>query len=148
MSYIELGNTMFRGTLSAATGEVQFDLEAGAIDAVDTINIAHGAVSYSQYFDFTREAVKDQVFFSVNANIKDGEAFLEVTTFSNMLGRVYVGGVEQNRHNAIANVDALPVVVVVPLSLGVHPVELSASASGTASGWLNLRYIRYTGVNR
>ena len=145
MSFLELGATMFRGELKAATGVVKFHLSAAAIDAVDTLNIAGGSVSYSQFFTFSLPATSGQVFGRYNANIQDDEAFLEVVVYSNRLANVYVSGVLQNRHNANRNLSIFPVIVVVPLPRGIHEVALTANSSGTANGWINLRYIRRTG---
>ena len=144
MSFIELGNVMFRGELKAATGKVRFSLSASAVNAVDSINIVNGSVSYSQFFSFSRNAQSGKTFFSVNANIQDQQSFLEVVVYSNALKDVLVSNVKQNRHNANRNLMIFPVIVVVPLAKGTHPVSLTANGTGTASGWLNLRYIRST----
>lgn len=145
MSYLELGGTMFRGELKAATGNVKFHLSAGSINAVDTINIVNGAVSYSQFFTFSKTSTANSEVFSVNANIKDNDSYLEVIAYCSHLEYIYVSGVMQNKHNAYYNRKIIPVIVVVPLNKGIHKIQMTSLYNGHVDGYLNLRYVRRTG---
>lgn len=56
MSEVEFGNAIFRGTLYGASGEVEFSLDAGSVDAVKRINIKDGAIS-SNLFVYRNETI-------------------------------------------------------------------------------------------
>ena len=144
-AYTEFASTMFRGTLSAATGTVKFVLSAAAINAVNTINIANGSVTYSQFYSFSANVTHNHTLFTASGFVHDSLAMLELMTYSNRLGGIYVNGQGQNRHNAVRNVEPFPVIVVIPMSRGHYNVRLTANSSGHARGWLKMRYIRRTG---
>lgn len=148
MSYIELGNTYFRGRLEGATGVFAGTLRADKINAVDTINIARGAVTYSKIVRYQGKSVTaGQTMLEIAAEIPDDGAYVEITAQAHLGGTVTINGQARiNRNFRSSSSLIFPFVETVPLAKGTHIIRLAASSTGLSSfGVLTCRYIRKTG---
>lgn len=148
MSFVELGNTYFRGKLEGATGVFSGVLKGDRINVVDTINIARGAVTYSKIARYTgKYVVAGQAMLEILADIPDDGAYVEVTAQAHLGGTVYIDGAARvNRNFRHSGNLTFPFVETIPLSKGSHVITLTAAGSGVSSfGVLTCRYIRKTG---
>lgn len=150
MSYLELRNTMFRGTLRAATGQTQFKLTAEAINAVDTVNIGDGAVTYNTfvYTPINRNVSNGTELTRAYINIPEG-TYIEYFVASDTAAvKLYVDGVLQPTLVQFRTGRGLgvPLAGVLPLSVGVHTLVLQANQSAYCGvAYIVVRYYRSTG---
>lgn len=148
MAYIELGNVCFRGQLLGATGTFSGSLTADAIDAVDTVNIKGGAVTYSLFTRYTNKSVtKDIALLNMTVNIPDTNAYVEVLAQADRGGGVYIDEVLRPIRNFRTSANlAFPFIETILLPKGVHEIKVLAASTGVSSyGLLSCRYIRRTG---
>ena len=148
MSYIELGNVLFRGTLKGARGNAKFKLTADAINVIDTIHIAGGQLSY--YISVTsgsQTVVNNGVVLELIVDIPDEEAWLETTAYGNRTDTVTIDDVDQpNRNKALPSNFSRPFFSLNKLTKGQHSIKLIASSAGiSTSSYIFCRYIRPTG---
>jgi hypothetical protein len=147
MSFVELSNAMFRGTLKAATGAAKFKLTAQAINAVDTVNINYNQVTYDRLITYSRTyQAAGSILAAMELNIPDSSAWVEIVAHGTYAGGVSVDGSwRANRNLRAPNQPMLPFVELISLSQGQHTVQLHSSGSGASSGLILCRYIRSTG---
>ena len=148
MSFIELSNVMFRGTLKAANGEARFKLAADAINAVDTVNIGNSQCTYDFQVRFLTPYMPSEVALATAyLNVPDDGAWVEVIAFGTTAGSVYVDGVLQpNRNRRNPSQRTLPFVSLYPMAKGPHTVVLRSNKAGPTGGYIMCRYIRKTGT--
>ena len=143
MSSIELTNVLFRGRREGATGQAKFKLTAKSIDAVDTLNLKNGHVTYSYLYSYTNLATTS---FTVNLPIQDSNVYCEIIAYGEGMTNVYVNGNNQllrmGRHPSHR---PCPFCTIVGFGPGTHTVALARSTADSASGFIFARYIRRTG---
>lgn len=150
MSYIELGNVMFRGELRGATGQAKFKLLAQAIDAVDTVNIAGNQVTYSTYASYTSKSTSvGAQLLNVSINVPDTNTYVEFIAYGSGASSVRIDGVGRpNRNRRGPGYKLLPFVEILPMAAGNHTVQLISGINGTSTdGYIFCRYIRRTGTD-
>lgn len=150
MSFIEVSDAMFRGELRGANGVAKFKLTAEAIDAVDTINVAGGQVTFSYYFSYGSKSVTSGGESLVaTIDVPDSSAFIEIISYGHGASSVRVNGVDRlNRNLRSPSFECLPFVEVVELPKGIHTISLISGFTGTSSfGYILCRYIRRTGLD-
>lgn len=147
MSYVELDNVMFRGTLKGATGKAKFKLTAQAIDAVDSVNINYDQVTYNKLFTYERaNQTSGSTLVTAILQIPDDEAWVEIIAYGDRASYVSVNGVGRlNRNRRGPENKYLPYVEMVSLTKGTHTVRLVSGSSGYSKGLILCRYIRKTG---
>lgn len=147
MAYIELSDTMFRGTLKGARGKARFKLTAKAINAIDTVNINYNMVTYDYNIKYsTPSQSAGSVLVTAGINVPDEEAWVEIIAYGAGAGSVRVNGnTMPNRNLRGPGQKLLPFVSMVKLPKGKHTVQLISAASGASSGFIMCRYIRKTG---
>lgn len=147
MAYFELDSVLFRGELKGATGVAQFRLTSKAINAVDTVNIGNDQVTYNKYINFNIGWVgSGAVIQTLNLNVPDATAWVEVTAYASRASTVRIDGSNQiNRNRRSPNTKLLPFVALVKLNRGSHTVQLISGSAGSTEGYIIARYIRETG---
>lgn len=147
MSFVELSNVMFRGTLRGANGSARFKLTANAINAVDTVNINFNQVTYSKLITYSRTSQgAGSTLVSMGLDIPDSFAWVEIVAYGTRAGSVSVDGAFRlNRNRRSPGLALLPFVELVNLTKGLHTVSLHSASSGSSSGLILCRYIRNTG---
>ncbi|CAM3843999.1 hypothetical protein [Parendozoicomonas haliclonae] len=95
MSYFEINDVLFRGQLIGATGSAKFKMAASAIDAVDTINIGAGEVSYLQYvrYESPKQVTKGADMLSVNVVPNGDYQYIEINAYADKASHVALHGV-------------------------------------------------------
>lgn len=149
MSYIELGSAAFRGELRGATGFFKGSLTADAIDAVDTVNIAGGQITYSTLATYTSKAVSNGgVAITTVINVPDASAFVEIQVFCHGGGTVYVdGGARDPTSMGRVGNRMVPYSELILLSGGNHTITVISGYNGvSAMGYVHVQYIRKTGA--
>lgn len=146
VNYAEFGNAFFRGRLKGATGEARFKLTADTINAVDTVNIRGGAVTYNFYQTYAN--VQSTVPLNMNIEVLDDGVYLEFIAYGHGCLRLVVDGVVRPRYNGKAvNHPCLPHNEVLPMAKGFHNVYLTHQGNvPSAEGFIFVRYIRPTGL--
>lgn len=148
MAFIELGNTMFRGTLRGATGVARFKLTADAINAVDTVNIGSDQVTYSKHivFDGYSGSVGSTIA-TLLIDIPDNEAWVEVISHCTRSSTVSINGsVLPIRNRRLPNSKIFPAVNLIKLTKGTHTFRVVSNSIGQCEGYAICRYIRITGA--
>lgn len=146
-NYAEFGNAFFRGRLKGAKGEARFRLFADTINAVNTVNIRGGAVTYNFYQRYA--AIQSTVPLSMNLQVFEEGVFLEFIAYGHGCTGLVVDGVLRPKYNGkTLNHPCLPHNEVIgPLSVGVHNAYLvHPGNSVSADGFIFVRYIRPTGL--
>jgi hypothetical protein len=150
MSYIELGDVVFRGELQGATGQARFKLTGKTINAVDTVHIAGNQVTYSFYFRHFGVGVSpgSEALRGV-IDVVDTNVFIEIIAYGEGASNVVVDGVVRpNRNRRAPAYKLLPFVEILPMAPGRHTIQLFSAKSGVSSeGYIMCRYIRRTGSN-
>ena len=148
MAFIELGNTMFRGTLRGATGVARFKLTADAINAVDTVNIGSDQVTYSKHIVFggISKSVGSTIAL-LNINIPDDVAWVEVISHCTRTSTVSINGSAlPTRNKRFPDSRLFPAVNLIKLTKGTHTFRILANSIGQCEGYAICRYIRITGA--
>ena len=153
-AYWEMGNAIFRGELSGAGGTAQFQLTAGAINAVDAVNIEGNAVTFEYLTSFWLTAVNGQVFAQLVIPVPDDNVTLEIcAATTNQLGahNLYVNSVANTeKYNQMEGTSwfASPCVwflnLTTPQTVTLQLVN-QAGSSQAHIGHFYARYIRRTG---
>lgn len=148
MSFVELSNVMFRGTLKAARGSARFKLTANAINAVDSININFNQVTYNRFMTYSRPSqAAGSTLATMTLDVPDTAAWVEIIAYGDHAGSVLVDEVVRpNRNRRSPNSQLLPFVEIVHLTKGTHTVVLRSSAAGSSKGLIMCRYVRDTGA--
>lgn len=151
MSYIELGNVMFRGEIRGAKGTIHGKLTAKAVNAVDTLNFKDGQITYSVLATYANASVSaaSAVLFSTVINIPDPSgSVVEITAYASDIGAT----VRVDGGNRIATSGGYPTFKFAPfnelisLGQGNHTIDILSSKAGvSAEGYILVRYIRATG---
>jgi hypothetical protein len=172
MSFVELGDALFRGHLRGNEGVARFTLTAGAINAVDTVNIQGGAVTYSVFAESgTVTATVNTTMFSTVINVPEA-AVVEISAYSPRMRDITVDGVviaevpsfyyygsiyDNSEGYYLTDADMLQSTIprtprlyatigLRSLSPGNHTINVRAASSGSTTAWILARYIRNTGV--
>lgn len=147
MSYVELDNVMFRGTLKGATGKAKFKLTAQAINAVDSVNINYDQVTYNKLFTYERASQSSgSTLVTASLQIPDAQAWVEIIAYGDRAAYVTIDGARRlNRNRRGPGSKFLPYVEMVSLTKGTHTVRLVSGSSGYSKGLILCRYIRKTG---
>ena len=145
-NYAEFGNAFFRGRLKGATGEARFKLTAGTINAVNTVNIRKGAVTYNFYQTYA--GIKSSVPLSMPIEVFEDDVYLEFIAYGEGCTSLVVDGVTRPRYNGKGlNHPCLPHNEVLPMTKGMHTVYLTHPGNvPSADGFIFVRYIRPTGL--
>lgn len=147
MAFIELGNTMFRGTLRGATGIARFKLTADAINAVDTVNIGGNVVTYSKHIVFSGESKNvGGTIALLPLDIPDDIAWVEIVSHCTRATTISMDGAAlpvRNRRSMDSRL--FPAVNLIKLPKGTHTVMVVANSVGQYEGYVICRYIRITG---
>lgn len=148
MAFIELGNTMFRGTLRGATGVARFKLTVDAINAVDTVNIGSNQVTYSKHIVFSGYSRgAGSTIASLLIDIPDDVAWVEVVSYCNRASTVSINGSAlPNRNKRHPDSRLFPAVNLIKLTKGTHIFRVLTNSSGQCEGYAICRYIRITGA--
>lgn len=148
MAFIELGNTMFRGTLKGATGEARFKLTADAINAVDTVNIGSNQVTYSKHIEFNSKSTKaGSVVALLSISIPDNVAWVEIVSHCTRASTFSINGSAlPTRNRRLPNSRLFPAVNLIKLTKGTHTFRVIANSTGQCNGYAICRYIRITGA--
>lgn len=148
MAFIELGNTMFRGTLRGATGVARFKLTADAINAVDTVNIGSDQVTYSKHIEFNSTSTSVGSTIAVlPINIPDDVAWVEIISHCTRSSTVSINGSAlpiRNKRSPDSRI--FPAVNLIKLTKGTHTFRVIANSTGQCEGYVICRYIRITGA--
>ena len=148
MSYVELGKVLFRGELRAANGEAKFKLTADAIDAVDSINIGWGEVSYMHHirYDTPVEATKGQSLLTLVVDMPTDYQFVEINAYADGASVVRVNAIEDfNRYRSHVGNSLFSYSGLWRLS-GQNTVSIISGHTGvSSSGWMLVKYLRETG---
>lgn len=148
MSYIEIGSCAFRGELRGATGYFRGKLTAQAVNAVDTVNIAGGQITYATLVSYSNIAVSaGGVSLVANINVPDASAFIEIQAFGHGALNVYVDGVLRSPTSMGKPGNRLvPFSELILLSGGAHQIYMTSGINGvSAMGYIHVQYIRRTG---
>lgn len=148
MAFIELGNTMFRGTLRGATGVARFKLTVDAINAVDTVNIGNDQVTYSKHIVFnTYSGGVGSIIAVLPINIPDDVAWVEVISHCTRSSTFSINGSAlpiRNRRHPDSKI--FPAVNLIKLTKGTHQFRVVSNSIGQCEGYVLCRYIRITGA--
>lgn len=153
-NYAEFGNAFFRGRLKGAKGEARFKLQADVISAVDTINIAGQAVTYTITARYgpgaglgSQVATSGGILFQTAVDIVDANVYIEFIAFGVGAAYFYVDGSRRPLYSGRRPGDrCIPHNEVMKLAPGVHTMFLYASPGTVSSeGFIICRYIRPTG---
>lgn len=148
MAFIELGNTMFRGTLRGATGVARFKLTADAINAVDTVNIGSDQVTYSKHivFDGYSGSV-GSIIAVLLIDIPDDVAWVEIISHCTKSSTFSINGSALPiRNRRFPDSRLFPAVNLIKLTKGTHTFRVIANSTGQCEGYAICRYIRITGA--
>lgn len=158
MSYIELGNVMFRGEIRGAKGTIHGKLTAKAVNAADTLNFKDGQITYSVFSNYVNRTApaKGDPLFSIVVNIPDTNGgFVEITAHAaNCGGLVYIDGTERIGTSGSHSLYKInPYNELVSLAQGNHTIEIrsnndpydNAYTGLSSEGYILVRYIRATG---
>lgn len=148
MAFIELGNTMFRGTLKGATGVARFKLTADAINAVDTVNIGSDQVTYSKHIEFNSTSTSvGSTIAILPINIPDDVAWVEIISHCTRSSTFSINGSALPiRNRRSPNSRLLPAVNLIKLTKGTHTFRVLSNSIGQCEGYAICRYIRITGA--
>lgn len=149
MSYVELGNTAFRGELRGATGFFKGTLTAQAVNAVDTVNIAAGQITYSTLASYYNQPTSNgATVLSTVINVPDALAFVELQVFGHGAVAVYVDGVQRLPTSMGRPGNRLvPFSEMILLAGGQHTIQLISGINGVSvHGYIHVQYIRSTGA--
>lgn len=156
-NYAEFGNAFFRGRLKGAKGEARFKMQADIVSAVDTINIAGQAVTYTVTSRYgpgsgvgAQTANSGGVLFSTAVNIVDENVWIEFIAYGAGAQYFYVDGGRRPLYSGRRPGDrCIPHNEVIEMAPGVHTMFLYAPP-GTVSGdgFIICRYIRPTGSDQ
>lgn len=146
MAFIEVGDVVFRGELAAANGVAKFKLNAGAINAVDTVNIAGSSVAYAVYGVVSGLATTaGVVYYTLGFTVPEA-AFVEITAYSNNCSQVQIDGVAvTDLRQEYPTSPLFPLTRLVSLSAGYHTLKIKAATTGTGSVRSAVKYYRETG---
>lgn len=148
MAYVELNDILIRGTLRGATGQARFKLTAKQINAINTLNIKSGHVTYSYYFSYSnKEVTAGAAMLSATIAVQDEGAFIEVIASADGASSVKIDGVTRpTRNRRGPNSLITPFVEIVKLAPGSHTISIISGKTGASSrGYILCRYIRRTG---
>lgn len=160
MSYIEMGNVLFRGELRGARGRIKGKLTANAVNVIDTIHIADGQITFSVFSAYyNRQITPNAVVHSIQVDIPDAQGFVEVTAFcdygasasaNTSTNSAYVridGGMRIGTNGSRPWLQVFPFNETVALARGVHTIEIVSGNHSLLSGkgYILARYIRATG---
>lgn len=148
MSYIEIGSCAFRGELRGATGFFKGSLTALAIDAVDTVNIASGQITYNTLVSYSNQAASvGSNLLVANINVPDSLAFIEIQAFGAGAVQVFVDGTLRAPTSMGTPGNRLvPYTELILLAGGPHQIILRSGINGVSSfGYIHVQYIRRTG---
>lgn len=151
----EMRNAIFRGELSGAGGTARFQLTAGAVDAVDAVNIANLAVTFEYVVGYWEVVPTLTAFAPLSVVVPDDGVLLEILAPNHNIGyewELWVDGVVQTKHNQRGSTSwycsppiwyvYVPTARTVVLTLANH----SLTSQGHY-GFLIARYIRLTGTD-
>ncbi|WP_062269501.1 hypothetical protein [Endozoicomonas arenosclerae] len=151
MSYFEMDSVLFRGQLKGATGQAKFKLTSDAIEAVDTVNIEGGAVTYSTYSYVypNRSFSQGEHVVSSVIQVPEGAWTEWFAACSGTKSSLYINGGLQPRLISFKQGQGLgsPLSGLVNLGAGQHTLALhTASAGHNHNAYILVRYIRNTGT--
>lgn len=149
MSYIELGSVAFRGELRGATGYLRGTLTADAVNAVDTINIATGQITYNTVVSYNNLAVVNNgTMLVANIVLPDASCFIEVQAYCHGGEMVVVDGGERNpTSTGHVATELVPFSELILLPGGSHQIYVRSGFTGiSAFGYIHVQYIRNTGA--
>lgn len=148
-NYAEFGNAFFRGRLKGATGEARFKLIATTINAIDTVNIRNGAVTYNFYQRYeTYDNIQSTTPIYMPLEVLDDGVYLEFIAYGHGCTGIVIDGVVRPRYNG-KGVDhtCLPHNEILPMTKGVHTAYLAHPGNVKSNdGYIFVRYIRPTGL--
>ncbi|OQX35583.1 MAG: hypothetical protein B0D91_10560 [Oceanospirillales bacterium LUC14_002_19_P2] len=148
MSYVELGDVLFRGELVGANGEARFKLTADAIDAVDTINIQHGQVSYILYsYQASKYVNSGGVINQIVCPVTDSDVVIQVDAYGHLAGQLrFNGGNRPMRLSSHVNKPLFSYSELFQVNPGTHTVQIVSGSAGTSTkSWILVKYLRLTG---
>lgn len=148
MAYIELNDILIRGTLRGASGKARFKLTANQINAINTLNIKNGQVTYSYHFSYSnKEVTSGSAMLSATISVLDEGAFIEVLASADGASSVKIDGATRpTRNRRGPNSLIMPFVEIVKLAPGTHTISIISGRTGTSKrGYILCRYIRRTG---
>lgn len=148
MSYIEIGSCAFRGELRGATGFFKGRLTADAVNAVDTVNIAGGQITYATLASYVNQPTSVGANLIVaNINVPDALAFIEIQAFGHGATQVFLDGVLRLPTSmGTPGTQLVPFSELVLLAGGPHQIILRSGMNGvSAQGYVHVQYIRATG---
>jgi hypothetical protein len=144
-NYAEFGNAFIRGRLKGANGEARFKLTANTLNAVSTLNIKGGAVTYN--FALRYQGVQSTAPLTGTFEVVDNGVFLEFICYGSGCTGVIIDGVLQPIiSQKKVSMGCIPWNMVLPMAKGTHTVQLVHPGTSVSSdGYIFVKYIRPTG---
>ena len=148
MSYVELGDVLFRGELAGANGEARFKLTADAIEVVDTIHIGYGQVSYLlQSYQTSKYVESGGVINQLVCPVTDSNVVIQIDAYGHLASDIQFNGVNRpmrlTSHIGRQMLSYTELFMVVP---GTHTVRIISGATGTSNKSIIVaKYMRLTG---
>lgn len=149
-----MGNAIFRGELGGAGGTAQFQLTAGAVDAVDAVNIEGNAVTFEYLTSFWNTFANGGIIAQLVIPVPDTNVTLEISaaTFNQVGGHnLYVNSVANTeKYNQLEGTSWFlsPCTWFLNLTTAQTVTLQLVNQSGSSQGHIGhfyARYIRRTG---